>query len=88
MNKLKTIVATTISTALLYTAGAAMAGHVVSQRVYHPNPRTKIVNQKVCGHRGCVNIHKKIRHRRNGMKKVITQRCKHGYCHRHVVVRG
>lgn len=84
----KNILALTISTGLLCVAGVATAGHVVRRNVYKPNPRTKIVNQKVCGRNGCVHIHKKIRHRRNGTTKVVTKRCHDGYCHSRVVVRG
>ena len=88
MNRLKTILTAAISTGLICTTSAAMAGHTVSKTAYKPNPRTTIVNKTVCGHRGCVNIHKKIRNRPNGTQKIVTQSCRHGFCNKQVIIRG
>jgi hypothetical protein len=87
MNRLKSTLQLAISTGLLFTAGAVMAGQVVSQHTYKPTVRTTIITERVCGHRGCVNIHKKIHNRPNGTQKVVTERCQHGFCNRHVMIR-
>jgi hypothetical protein len=87
MKKLKSLVVMSVVTLVCGMSSIALANQVVSKQIYKPNRHTTIVNQKVCGPRGCVNIHKKIRQFRNGSEKVVTQRCEHGFCNERVVIR-
>ena len=77
------------STALLAVSGMASAARVVKREVVNkPHKHVRVIKRRVCGHNGCVNINKRIKYRPNGMKKITTTRCQHGFCSKQVVVRN